>query len=194
MQKSEKEKMLAGELYMANDPVLTQDRLRARALTRQFNASREDEGELRAQLISELFGSIGTDVSIEPTFRCDYGYNISVGDRFYANFDCVFLDVNTITIGNDVLLAPRVQLYTAGHPIDPEVRKTGLEYAKPIVIEDGVWIGGGVIVNPGVTIGKGSIIGAGSVVTKDIPAGVIAVGNPCRVIRSIPEGSVEPVR
>ncbi len=128
---------------------------------------------------------MGKNVTIEPTFRCDYGRNIHIGDNFFANFDCIILDVCTVTIGSDVLFGPRVCLYTAAHPLDAEVRRSGLEYGQPIHIGDTVWIGGNAVINPGVSIGARSIIGSGSVVTKDIPPDVVAAGNPCRVIRAI---------
>ena len=130
-------------------------------------------------------GSFGEDGVIMPPFRCDYGSQIEIGDHFFANYDCLFLDVCSITIGNHVMLGPRVCLYTAAHPLSSEVRDTGLEYGKPITIGNSVWIGGNVIVNPGVTIGNEVVIGAGSVVTHDLPDGVIAAGNPCRVLRRI---------
>ncbi|UBF25968.1 sugar O-acetyltransferase [Kovacikia minuta CCNUW1] len=186
--KTEKEKMLAGELYLANDPELAAENKRASRLLRAYSQTTEEERERRIQILQELFGSVGESPSIVPPFHCDYGSNIYVGDRFYMNYGCVILDCNTVQIGNDVLCAPYVQIYTAYHPTDPTVRLTGRELAAPIVIGNNVWIGGGVIICPGVTIGDNTTIGAGSVVTKDIPANVIAVGNPCRVVRSIEEG------
>ena len=137
--------------------------------------------------MQELLGSVGEDVVIMPPFRCDYGTQIEIGDHFFANYDCLFLDVCSIKIGNHVMLGPRVCLYTAAHPLSAEVRDTGLEYGKPITIGNSVWIGGNVIVNPGVTIGNDVVIGAGSVVTHDLPDGVIAAGNPCRVLRPLTE-------
>ena len=183
-QKSEKEKMIAGEPYLASDPELVRDRLRARALTREYNTSTELEGK-RQVILAALFGQINQHIDIEPNFRCDYGYNIHVGDYFYCNFDCIILDCAEVRIGHHVLFAPNVQLYTAYHPIDPTERASGLEMAAPITIGDNVWIGGGTIINPGVAIGSNTTIGAGSVVTRDIPANVVAAGNPCRVIRSL---------
>lgn len=182
---TEWERMVAGEIYFPGDTALLEARQQARVLCRQYNDALPEEDELREEILHRLLGSVGKDCWIEPTLRCDYGCNITVGDTFYANYDCVFLDAAPITIGNNVLVAPRVCFYTAGHPIAPSVRNTGLEFAAPITVEDDVWIGGNVTVLPGVTIGKGTIVAAGSVVTKDLPAGVIAAGNPCRVLRAI---------
>ena len=185
---TEREKMLAGELYLAGDAELTELRQRARRLTRLYNSTTEDEGERRTKILGELFGSMGKNIYIEPTFRCDYGGNISVGDNFYANFDCIILDVCKVTIGSNAFLAPRVGIYTATHPLDAATRNTLLEYGKPITIGNSVWIGGNAVILPGVTIGDNTVIGAGSVVTKDIPANVVAVGNPCRAVRKISDG------
>jgi maltose O-acetyltransferase len=185
--KSEKDKMLAGELYDPTDPGLCAERRRARLLLQRLNASRDDEGGLRKQLLTELIGSAGEGLWIEPPFYCDYGSNITVGDRVFFNFNCVILDVAPVTIGSNVLLGPNVQIYTATHPLDWEVRARWLESAEPIGIGSDVWVGGGAIFNPGVTIGERSVIGAGSVVTRDIPADVFAAGNPCRVIRRLAE-------
>lgn len=182
---SEQEKMLAGMLYTAQDPELVAAHRRALRLTQRYNATGEDQAEEREALIQELLGSFGEDGVIMPPFRCDYGSQIEIGDHFFANYDCLFLDVCPITIGSHVMLGPRVCLYTAAHPLSCEVRDTGLEYGKPITIGNSVWIGGNVIVNPGVTIGNEVVIGAGSVVTHDLPDGVIAAGNPCRVLRRI---------
>lgn len=182
---TEWERMVAGEIYFPGDTALLEARQRARVLCRQYNDALPEEDELREEILHRLLGSVGKDCWIEPTLRCDYGCNITVGDTFYANYDCVFLDAAPITIGNNVLVAPRVCFYTAGHPIAPSVRNTGLEFAAPITVEDDVWIGGNVTVLPSVTIGRGTIVAAGSVVTKDLPAGVIAAGNPCRVLRAI---------
>lgn len=182
---TEKEKMLRGELYQAWDEELVQERLRARKFTREFNQSSEHDSDYRNRLIRELFGSSGEELGIEPPFYCDYGYNIHVGEGFFANFDCVFLDVCKITIGDRVLLGPKVQVYTATHPINAEDRKTGLEYGKQVNIGNDVWISGGAIINPGVSIGDNTVIGSGSVVTRDMPANVFAAGNPCRVVRQL---------
>ena len=183
-----KELMLMGELYKLNDDKeLNEDFMRARRLTRLFNSMTEEQMEERKEIIKELFKSPGENVHVEQTFHCDYGCHISVGENFYANYDCIMVDVCEIIIGDNVLLAPRVGIYTAGHPIDAAVRNEGLEFGKPVIIGDNVWIGGNAVINPGVTIGSGVVIGSGSVVTKDIPDHVVAVGNPCRVLRKINE-------
>ena len=177
-----------GELYKLNDDKeLNEDFMRARRLTRLFNSMTEEQMAERKEIIKELFKSTGENVHVEQTFHCDYGCHISVGENFYANYDCIMVDVCEIIIGDNVLLAPRVGIYTAGHPIDAAVRNEGLEFGKPVIIGDNVWIGGNAVINPGVTIGSGVVIGSGSVVTKDIPDHVVAVGNPCRVLRKINE-------
>jgi len=182
---TERELMLAGELYLASDPELVELRRLARERTRHYNATREDEVGTRAQMLGQLLGSCGEHVEIEPTFCCDYGFNISLGDRVYMNFGCVILDCAPVTIGERTLLGPGVHLYAATHPIEPRVRETLRELARPITIGRNVWIGGGVIVCPGVTIGDDAVVGAGSVVTKNVPRGMIAHGNPCRVVRAV---------
>ena len=184
---TEKELMLSGQLYIANDAELAKDNAKARRLTRLINTATEEQAEYRLQLFRELLGNIGQTFWIEPPFRTDYGCNTYIGDNFYANYDCIFIDVAPIHIGNNVFFGPRVCLYTAGHPVDAEVRNTQLEYGKSIKIGNDVWIGGNTVVNPGVTIGDNVVIGSGSVVTKDIPGDVIAAGVPCRVIRKITE-------
>jgi maltose O-acetyltransferase len=184
---TEKEKMLAGKLYIANDDELKIDFKKSRRLTRLFNNTTEEQQEYRVQLLKDLFERTGDRLYIEPPFRCDYGCNISVGNNFYANYDCIILDVCKVEIGENVFFAPRVCIYTAGHPIDAEVRNTGLEFGKPVKIGNNVWVGGSTVINPGVTIGSNVVIGSGSVVTKDIPDNVIAAGNPCRVLREITE-------
>lgn len=184
-EQSEREKMLAGELYDASDPQLAAARLRARQLTRRYNQSREDEGDLRASLLRELLGAASGHVSIEPPFYCDYGEHIYVGENFYMNFGGVILDCNVVRIGANVQCGPSVQLLAATHPLAAAERILGPELSAPITIGDNVWLGGGVIVCPGVTIGANTTIGAGSVVTRDIPANVFAAGNPCRVIREL---------
>ncbi|KAL9657707.1 hypothetical protein ABK040_005060 [Willaertia magna] len=182
--RSEKEKMIAGEMYNAIDPELVKERLDVRRLIKKFND--EEEPSKRSELLQQIVGKHGTKSYIEPPFRCDYGYNISLGESFYANFGCVVLDVCPIQIGKNVMFGPNVQVYAATHPVDPIERNfSGKEYGKPIIIEDYVWIGGGVIINPGVKIGEGSTIGSGSVVTKDIPPYVVAAGNPCKVIKQL---------
>ena len=188
---TEKEKMIAGHLYDCADAQLMQDRAAARELCIRFNAAPGRE-EQRA-VLKKLLGSMGERCTFSPGFHCDYGYNIHIGDFFYANYNCVILDCAPVTIGDNVLIAPNCGLYTAGHPIHPEQRRTTLEYALPITIGSSVWLGGGVTVLPGVTIGDNAVIGAGSVVTKDIPAGVVAAGNPCRPIRAITEADRLPL-
>jgi len=180
--KTEKEKMLAGELYDALDAQLCLERRRCRELCRALNDSREDQPELRQQILGELFG-YKTDAWIQPPFYCDYGTNIRLGSKVFFNFNCVVLDVMPVTIGNHVLFGPAVQIYTATHPLNAAERRQGLESAKPITIGSDVWVGGGAILCPGVTIGDRTVIGAGSVVTRDIPADVIAAGNPARILR-----------
>lgn len=181
---TEKELMLAGQLYMANDEELMADNRRARKLLREFNAS---EKEQRVGLLRELFEQVGENPWVEPPFYCDYGCHIRVGNNFYANFDCIILDVCDVVIGDNVLLGPRVSIFTAGHPIDAAVRGSGLEYGKKVVIGSNVWIGGNTVINPGVHIGDNVVIGSGAVITKDVPSGVIAVGNPGRILREITE-------
>lgn len=181
--RSEKEKMLAGELYHATDPQLVAERRRARDLLRAFNATTDAETELRASTLRELLGAAGEGVLIEPPFFCDYGSHIRLGDRVYFNFNCVVLDVAEVVIGSDVMFGPAVQVYTATHPMDYQTRRAGLEGGKPVTIGSDVWVGGGAIILPGVTVGARTVIGAGSVVTRDVPEGVFAAGNPCRVLR-----------
>ncbi|WP_127534035.1 maltose O-acetyltransferase [Paenibacillus kobensis] len=183
--KTEKQKMLNGELYLASDPVLLQDRINARRLTRLYNETLETDHERRKELLQQLFGQTGESIYIEPTFRCDYGYNIHVGNNFYANFDCVMLDVCEIQIGDNCFLAPGVHIYTATHPLNAQERISGAEYGIPVSIGDNVWIGGRAVINPGVTIGDNVVIGSGAVVTKDVPDNVVVGGNPARVIKTI---------
>ena len=183
--RSGKEKMLNGERYNAADTELVKDRLNARRLTRLFNQTLETEESKRTELLKELFGSTGKNPYIEPTFRCDYGYNIHVGENFYANFDCVFLDVCEIRIGDNCFIAPGVHIYTATHLLNPNKRILGGGYGKPVNIGDNVWIGGGAIINPGVKIGNNAVIGSGSVVTKDVPDNVVVGGNPAKIIKKV---------
>ncbi len=183
---SERERMEAGALYrFAGDAELMAMGARSRRLTRQYNATREDEGDRRRALLEELFGSVGEGAHVEPPLHCDYGCNVHAGARFFANFGLIVLDECRVAIGDDVMIGPRVSLCCAGHPIDAAVRTSGLEYGKPITIGNNVWIGAHTVVNPGVTIGDNTVIGSGSVVTKDVPANVVAAGNPCRVLRPI---------
>lgn len=183
--KGEKQKMLSGELYLANDPELAADYSRAQAVLAELNATRGDDMAGLTELLRRLLGHLGRDAIIKPSLRCDYGFNISVGARTFINYDCVFLDCNRITIGEEVQIAPGVHIYTATHPLDAEMRRSGLEFAQPVAISDGVWVGGRSVVCPGVTIGENTVVGAGSVVTKDLPPNVLAAGSPCRVIRQL---------
>jgi maltose O-acetyltransferase len=182
---TEREKMLAGEPYDALDKELSDLRIKARKLTNEFNGTAPAPESKRREIINVLFGKAGPKILIEPPFRCDYGKNIEVAGEFYVNFGCVILDCALVKIGRHVLLGPNVHIYTATHPIDPKQRMDDVEMALPVTIGDNVWVGGGSIINPGVTIGENSVIGSGSVVTKDIPANVVAVGNPCRVIKKL---------
>ncbi|RAI00941.1 maltose acetyltransferase [Acuticoccus sediminis] len=182
---SNKERMLAGELYLASDLELVADYEAAQTLVDALNATvASDTAALRA-VLGRLLGHLGEDAVVRPSFRCDYGFNIAIGARTFVNYDCVFLDCAAITLGADVQVAPGVHLYTATHPLDAATRRSGLEAAHPIVIGDGAWLGGRVVVCPGVTIGENTVVAAGSVVTRDLPAGVLAAGSPCRVVRTL---------
>lgn len=184
--KSEKEKMLAGELYDANyNPELIVERRACKTALHEINSLPPTADEIRYELFRNILGKAGTQFIIESPFHCDYGYNIELGENFYMNVNCVILDEGKVTFGNNVFVAPNCAFYTAGHPFDVEQRNRGLEYAKPITVGNNVWIGGNTIVLPGVKIGDNCVIGAGSVVTKDIPANSLGVGNPCKVIRAI---------
>ena len=177
---TEKQKMMAGELYRDSDPELVAERRRAQELLDTFNATRDDA------VIEQLFGSVGAGSWVMPRLQCDYGYQIHLGANSFVNYDAILMDCARITIGDDVSIGPRAQLLTALHPVeDHEARRQRFETAAPITIGDNVWLGGGVIVCAGVTIGDNSVIGAGSVVTRDIPPRVLAVGNPCRVVREL---------
>ncbi len=182
---TEKEKMLAGMLYTAFGEELGREYVAAKKLTAAYNATAEDEPEKRESLLKELLGSVGKECAIKPPFHCDYGKNIYIGDKVFINYECIVLDVCKVTIGNNVLIGPRVNLIAATHPLDKDTRISGLEYGAPITICDNVWLGAGVTVNPGVTIGENSVIGSSSVVTRDIPANSVAVGVPCRVIKTL---------
>jgi len=188
---NERDKMVLGELYDPSDAELEEDRLRARAILARYNTT--PDLQLREELLRSLFQSAGKKFLFEPPFHCDFGYNISIGDDVFANVGCVFLDGSTIAIGNRVLFGPHVQLYTEGHPLEWELREADFEKCAPIAIGDTVWIGGNTVVCPGVTIGEHTVIGAGSVVTKHIPPGVLAVGNPCRVIRDLTQAEMRKV-
>jgi len=188
--KTEKDKMLGGELYDPLEPQLCRERDRCRDLCRLLNATREDQKEERQRLLAKLFGR-ATNVWVQPPFFCDYGTNIFLGTKVFFNFNCVVLDCAKVTIGNNVFFGPSVQIYTATHPIGAAERRKWLESARPITIGSDVWVGGGAIICPGVTIGDRSVIGAGSVVTRAIPSDVVAAGNPARVIRELPPEAAE---
>lgn len=183
--KTEKVKMLSGELYDALDSELSADRLRTRLLLQRLNSAPEDDAEERERILSALIPHAGEGFWLQPPFYCDYGYNIRLGEKVFFNFNCVVLDVMEVHIGSRTLVGPNVQIYTATHPMDYRIRASGLEYAKPVYIGEDVWIGGSAVICPGLHIGDRSVIGAGSVVTRDIPADVFAAGNPCRVIRKL---------
>ncbi|MDO9629016.1 MAG: sugar O-acetyltransferase [Acholeplasmataceae bacterium] len=182
---SEKNKMLEGKLYMAHDEELSQMANEAKRVMYLYNQTNELDDSSRMELIRFIFKSTEEFFKIQPPIYFDYGKNISIGKNFYANHDCIFLDVNQIIIKDNVMFGPRVSIFTAGHPIDPDVRRTQLEFGTKVVIGNDTWIGGNVVINPGVTIGDRVVIGSGSVVTKDIPSDVIAFGNPCKVKRRI---------
>jgi maltose O-acetyltransferase len=187
-----KERMLRGELYLADDPELAADSARAQALLERYNATSHSERTERDRLLRELLGAVGDGVVVKPPFRCDYGTYIEIGARTFVNYDCVMLDVAPIRIGEACQIATRVQLLTAGHPVDPEPRRAGWEFGHPITIGDNVWLGGGVVVCPGVTIGDNTVVGAGAVVTEDLPADVVAVGVPARVRGSVHGRTARP--
>lgn len=182
---SEKAKMIAGEMYFPFDKELLEDRNKVKDLCFELNNTAPSKSEERKALIKQILGKSEYDTIIESNFFCDYGYNITVGKNFYVNHNCVMLDCTHIRFGNNVLIGPNCGFYTAIHPIDAEERSTFMESAKPITVGNDVWFGGNVVVLPGVTIGDNVVIGAGSVVTKNIPSNVIAVGNPCKVLRNI---------
>jgi maltose O-acetyltransferase len=183
--RSMRERMLAGDLYIADDPELASESRRAATLLHQFNTSDPSDPDARRGVLRELLGSLGEGAEIRPPMQCDYGYQIHVGARTFINYGAVLLDVGTITIGEDVQVGPNVQLLTPTHPLEPAARRAKWEAAEPITIGNNVWLGGGVIVLPGVSIGENTVVGAGAVVTTDLPANVIAVGNPARVIRQV---------
>ena len=186
---TEQEKMTAGLPYFPGDPNLTAARQRAKELCQQFNQVSVRDPEEGRRLLEQLLGRLGEEVAVNPMFWCDYGFHIRMGSHVEINHNCVILDCAPVTFGDHVLIGPNCGFYTAGHPIDARIRNTGEEFAAPITVGSSVWFGGNVTVLPGVTIGDGSVIGAGSVVTRSIPAGVLAVGNPCRPVRTLgPEG------
>ncbi|MGN1330946.1 MAG: sugar O-acetyltransferase [Clostridia bacterium] len=183
---NEKEKMLSGELYDANyDRGLEKERLRVKDLCFEYNNIKPSNKEEKKKLMKKILGKTKENFVIEQPFICDYGWNIEIGEDFYANHNLVILDANQVKFGDNVFIAPNCGFYTSGHPIDAKIRNTGLEYAKAIEVGNNVWIGGNVVVLPGVKIGDNVVIGAGSVVNKNIPSNVVAVGNPCRVIKKI---------
>ena len=179
--KTEKEKMLNEEYYDASGEELTKEREYAKDLCYDYNHTRPSEKEKLKNIIKKLFKSTGENYKINPPFFCDYGYNISIGENFYSNYNLIILDVCEVSFGNNVFIGPNVGIYTAGHPVDVELRNNRVEYGKKIKIGNNVWIGGNVTILPGVTIGDNVTIGAGAVVTKDIPSNVTAFGNPCKV-------------
>jgi maltose O-acetyltransferase len=184
-----KERMLRGELYLADDPELAADSARAQELLERYNATRHAEQHQRDRLLRELLGDVGEGVVVKPPFRCDYGVHITIGAGTFVNYGCVMLDVVPIRIGAACQIATNVQLLAAAHPLDPGSRRKGWEYGAPITIGDNAWLGGGAIVCPGVSIGDDTVVGAGAVVTRDLPAGVVAVGNPARVLRELDGGA-----
>lgn len=187
--KTEKEKMLDGELYNAADSHLKAERRTARLHLKNYNESTDEQILLRKEILRELIGGYAKGLYIEPPFYCDYGSNIYVGEKVYFNFNCVVLDVNKVTIGTNSMFGPNVQIYTATHPMEAKARAEDLEFGKPITIGSDAWVGGGVIICPGVTIGDRCVIGAGSVVTRDIPSDTFAAGNPCKVVRKLDQQS-----
>jgi maltose O-acetyltransferase len=183
--RSQRERMLAGDLYLADDPVLARESQRAAELTKEYNDSSPSDPATRRRILTELLGSLGADAEVRPPFYCDYGFQTHIGARTFINFGLVALDVAPIKIGDDVQVGPYVQLLTPTHPLEPEPRRAKWEAAEPITISENVWLGGGVIVCPGVTIGADTVVAAGAVVTRDLPPGVLAVGAPARVVRSL---------
>jgi maltose O-acetyltransferase len=177
--------MVSGELYRFDDPELQLEHARGQSLLERYNATAHSEQEERSMLLQELLGHVGEGVVIKPPMRCDYGGRISIGAGTFVNYDCVFLDAAPITIGAHGQIAPRVQIVTATHPVDPEARRLGWEYAEPVVIGANVWLGAGAIVCPGVTIGDDTVVGVGAVVTRDLPRAVVALGTPARAVRQI---------
>lgn len=183
--KTEKEKMLSGDLYNASEPELVKERENARRLTRLYNQTSATEISKRTEILKELFGSTGEKIFVEPELRCDYGYNIHLGENFYANFNCTFLDVCEIRIRDNCLIGPGVHIYTATHPLSPHIRVSGLEYGMPVNIGNNVWIGGRAVINPGVNIGDNAVVAAGTIVTQNVPANVVVGGNPAMIIKQI---------
>lgn len=185
---TEKQKMLMGIIYNAEEACLIEERNRAKSLTKQYNESRQEDRDHRKYLMGQIFGKLGQNVHLEAPFYLDYGYRTRIGDDFFSNFNLTILDGGGVEIGDRVFIGPNVGIYTANHPTDVRRREKGYEWALPVKIGNKVWIGGGVTILPGVTIGDNTVIAAGSVVTKDIPANVVAAGNPCKVIKEAEEG------
>jgi maltose O-acetyltransferase len=183
--RTQRERMLAGDLYLADDPELQEASLRAMGLAERFNLCPAQDMEGRRRIARQLLGAVGHGTEIRPPLYCEYGYQLQFGARCFVNFGLVALDVAAITIGDDVQIGPNVQLLTPTHPVNAELRRSKLEAARPITIGENVWLGGGVIVLPGVEIGPNTVVGAGSVVVNDLPAGVLAVGNPARIVRDV---------
>ncbi|SDI00590.1 maltose O-acetyltransferase [Alteribacillus persepolensis] len=181
--KTEKEKMLAGEMYWPEDPELIEERQQARKFTRLLNKTTEIEDEERQRIIEQLFGSFGENINMETPFRCDYGYNIHVGSNVFMNMDCVFLDVGEINIGDNCLIGPGVHIYTPHHPLNPKERLSGKECGKPVKVGNNVWIGGRAVINPGVSIGNDAVIASGAVVTKNVPSRAVVGGNPAKILK-----------
>ena len=184
-EKTHKQRMLDGELYLASDPVLAAERLRARRMCREYNSSCEEEGGRRREILDQLLGTIASEIHIEPSFKCDYGYNIHVGENFYANFDLIILDVCEVRIGKNCFIGPRASILTATHPVDPAARAAGPECGVSITIGDDVWIGAGAIINPGVELGNRVVVASGAVVTRSFGPGVIVGGVAAKIIREI---------
>jgi maltose O-acetyltransferase len=184
-----RERMLTGERYIADDPELAANSIRAQSLTHRYNTMDPNDRDGRHAILRELLGAFGEESELRPPFRCDYGYQTFIGARTFANFGLVVLDVARVTIGDDVQMGPYVQLLTATHPLEAQPRREKWESARPITIGHNAWLGGGVIVGPGVTIGENTVVGAGAVVTRDLPPDVLAVGVPARVVRSLPAGT-----
>ena len=185
---TEKQKMLMGIIYNAEEACLIEERNRAKSLTKQYNESRQEDRDHRKYLMGQIFGKLGQNVHLEAPFYLDYGYRTTIGDDFFSNFNLTILDGGGVEIGDRVFIGPNVGIYTANHPTDVRRREKGYEWALPVKIGNKVWIGRGVTILPGVTIGDNTVIAAGSVVTKDIPANVVAAGNPCKVIKEAEEG------
>ncbi|MBQ8482328.1 MAG: sugar O-acetyltransferase [Alphaproteobacteria bacterium] len=183
--KTEKEKMLAGEAFITGDAELMQDKKNARILAEQYNHSSEDDVNLRKKLLQKLFAKCGEKIMIKPPFHCDYGYQIFVGENFFANFDCVFLDAAPIEIGDNCMIGPKTCIYAISHPFNPQERQKGIGLPQKVTIGNNVWIGGGATILSGVSLGNNVIVGAGSVVTKSFPDNVVIAGNPARIIRKI---------